>query len=290
MAMFSISQSRRDRIRVDMHVHSVYSERPVHGPLKYLGCMESYTDPETIYQQCLAQGMDLVTITDHNRIDGVLELKTKYPEQVFTGVEATTYFPEDGCKVHLLIYDFTVEQFDQINLYRKNIYQLRDYLVRHDLLHAVAHGNSSVDNTQLKKEHLEKLLVLFNHFEVVNGSYSIKRNRSLFRQLRSLKKDPSILHQLAQKHALQPVGERPWEKGLLGGSDDHGGVFIARTYTIFPRQGGAGWQGAFRGKRSIGRGWQCLGHWWPVTIFFVGLKFISSTLMPGWNYGMLAIV
>ena len=66
------------------------------GSCSRLGTRESYTDPETIYREALKQGMDFVTITDHNTIEGALILKERHPERVFTGVEVTTYFPETG--------------------------------------------------------------------------------------------------------------------------------------------------------------------------------------------------
>lgn len=72
--------------------------------------------------------MDIVTVTDHNRLDGALGLKEKYPDRVLTGVEATSYFPEDKCKVHVLIYGINDNHFRDINLLRKDIYELRDFL------------------------------------------------------------------------------------------------------------------------------------------------------------------
>jgi predicted metal-dependent phosphoesterase TrpH len=111
-------------IRADLHVHSIHSERPSEWILKTLGTRESYTQPEHIYRQAREHGMDLVTITDHNTIDGVLELRTRYGRDILMGVEATTYFPEDGCKIHVLIYGFSEGQFAEINRARASIYDL----------------------------------------------------------------------------------------------------------------------------------------------------------------------
>ena len=112
--------------RVDLHVHSKYSNHPTEWFLKRIGTSESYTEPEFIYSTAKAQGMDFVTITDHNSIEGALRLHEAHPQDTFLGVESTTYFPEDHCKVHLLIYDFTEWQFHEIQGLRKNIYELRD--------------------------------------------------------------------------------------------------------------------------------------------------------------------
>ncbi len=42
--------------------------------LQKLGCAESYTDPRALYAIARERGMDLVTITDHNTLDGSLEI------------------------------------------------------------------------------------------------------------------------------------------------------------------------------------------------------------------------
>ena len=72
------------------------------------------TDPESIYQVAKARGMDLVTITDHDAIDGVLELVERHPGDCFTGVEITTVFPETGCKLNVLVYGFTAAEFAEM--------------------------------------------------------------------------------------------------------------------------------------------------------------------------------
>ena len=79
--------------KADLHCHSKFSEHPSEWFLQRLGARESYTDPLDIYAMAKKAGMDYVTITDHNRIEGALKLKEKYPNDTFTGLEATTYFP-----------------------------------------------------------------------------------------------------------------------------------------------------------------------------------------------------
>ena len=101
-------------IKADLHVHSRFSAHPSEWFLQRLGTRESYTSIETIYRTALERGMSFVTITDHNQIDGSLELQKNYPHNVFTGVESTAYFPEDGCKIHVLVYGLTQVQFNEI--------------------------------------------------------------------------------------------------------------------------------------------------------------------------------
>ncbi|HDS02185.1 MAG TPA: glycosyltransferase [Firmicutes bacterium] len=215
-------------LKCDMHVHSVYSERPGEWILKTLGTKESYTEPLRLYEKAKAEGMDFVTITDHNRIDGVMLLKEHYPDDVFTGVEVTTYFPEDNCKIHLLCYDFTPEQFIRIDKLRSDIYHLKEYLCRENILTSVAHATYSLNN-KLKAWHLERLLLLFNIFETVNGGRGLYGNQTWQEILMNL--TPEHFIRLEKKHKIEPIGRTPWVKGFTGGSDDHAGLFIAKTFT-----------------------------------------------------------
>ncbi|MBN2601603.1 MAG: glycosyltransferase [Candidatus Marinimicrobia bacterium] len=216
-------------IKADLHVHSKYSEHPSEWFLQRLGAAESYTEPEYIYQTAKQKGMDLVTITDHNRIDGALYLKNKYPDDVFLGVEATSYFPEDGCKIHLLIYGFTPEQFEKIQTLRVNIYDLRDFIRENQLPYSVAHATYSV-NGRLSLDHLEKLILLFDVFESINGGRNRINNNVWTEVLGHL--TPVKLVQLMEKWNITPFSDNPWIKGFTGGSDDHAGLFIGDTFTI----------------------------------------------------------
>ncbi len=214
--------------RVDLHVHSKFSKHPSEWILQRLGTAESYTEPDFIYHKLLERGMDFITITDHNQIEGALYLRNLYPEKVIVGVEATSYFPEDGCKVHILIYDITEAQFKEINVLRNNIYELRDYIKKNKLAYSVAHATFSVDG-KIKVEHLEKLILLFDVFEGINGARSKKHNELWTSILKSLTKND--IDKLYEKHKIEPMSDDPWIKGFTGGSDDHAGLFLGRTYT-----------------------------------------------------------
>ncbi|POR02300.1 hypothetical protein AU468_06850 [Alkalispirochaeta sphaeroplastigenens] len=214
--------------KADLHVHSRYSDHPTEWFLQRLGASESYTEPEAIYRRALAEGMDFVTITDHNDIRGAQELQDRYPNRVIPGVESTTYFPEDGCKAHLLIYGLDSSQFRKIQSLRKSIYALRDYLLEQDLVHSLAHATHAVNDT-LSPDHLEKFLLLFNHFEGINGARNRSFNQGWIHFLGTLEEER--LEQLSKKHGIDPAGTDPWIKGITGGSDDHAGLLIGRTWT-----------------------------------------------------------
>jgi glycosyltransferase involved in cell wall biosynthesis len=214
--------------KVDMHVHSRYSEHPSEWFLQRIGAAESYTDPEFIYKEAKDKGMAFVTITDHNTIGGSFLLNAKYPADTFTGVEVTTYFPEDGCKIHILLYGITEDEFARVQKLRSNIYALREYVKENRIAYSVAHASYSV-NGKLTISHLEKLILLFDVFESINGARDNASNSAWTAILRNL--NPAYVGSLCSKYKIDPISSDPWIKGFTGGSDDHAGIFIGRTFT-----------------------------------------------------------
>ena len=79
-------------------------------------------------------GMDYVTITDHNNINGALE--TAHLPDVFISMETSTYLPENGCKLHLITLDITEADHREIMRLRKNVYELAEYIRQRDIAHS----------------------------------------------------------------------------------------------------------------------------------------------------------
>ncbi|MFO8048258.1 MAG: glycosyltransferase [Desulfosudaceae bacterium] len=218
-------------MKADLHVHSKYSTRPAYWILQKLGCSESYVEPATLYRIARQKGMRFVTITDHNTIAGSLEIA--HLPDAFISEEVTTYFPESGCKVHVLVLDITESQHADISRARGSIYDLVDYLNQQAITHVVAHPLFAV-NDRLTPGLFEQILLLFKNFEV-NGTRDEYQNKILLDVLRYL--TPEHVERLACKHDLTPAGSAPWEKNLTGGSDDHSGFHIARTHTLVEQAG-----------------------------------------------------
>ena len=89
--------------RMDTHCHSWASDGPAVAALSFLDVPECYSPPEKVYEQARARGMDLVTITDHDTIRGAMELLERGFEGFIVGQEVTVAFPEDRCKLHVLV-------------------------------------------------------------------------------------------------------------------------------------------------------------------------------------------
>ena len=79
--------------RCDLHVHSIHSSDTGNFALRHARLGESYTPPERVYETCLRRGMTLMTISDHNTLEGALRIADR--PNTFLSEEVTTRFPED---------------------------------------------------------------------------------------------------------------------------------------------------------------------------------------------------
>ena len=212
-------------MKIDLHVHSRFSKRPSQWVLQKISCPESFTNPMLVYNTAKAKGMSLVTISDHNTIEGALEIA--HLPDTYISEEITSYFPEDGCKVHILAQNITEAQHDEIQKTRENIFDLVAYLNGENIVNIIAHPLYGV-NDRLTINHFEQMLLLFKNFEL-NGARNDKQNQTLAQVLKTL--TPMDIERLSNRYNYQPLFDTPWQKNLTGGSDDHSGLNIARTFT-----------------------------------------------------------
>ncbi len=234
-------------MKIDMHVHSKYSTRSSIWLLNKIGCAESFTEPLDLYNLAKERGMDAVTITDHNSIEGCLEI-ANLPD-TFISCEVTAYFPEDQCKLHVLVYAISEAQYREIDRLRENVYDLVAFCRRENICHVLAHPFYAV-NDCLTTDHFERCLLLFKHLEL-NGDEDPNTSQMLRAIVQNL--TAKDIRNLAEKHDLFPDhDDRPWVKYLTCGSDDHSSLNVARHYTeVKDAATLAGfWQG-FREGRTI---------------------------------------
>jgi glycosyltransferase involved in cell wall biosynthesis len=215
--------------KCDLHIHSRFSDRSEEWLFRRFDFPDSYSDPQELHRQLLEQGMDFVTLTDHDTIEGCLHISDL--PNTFISEQVTTYFPQDPCKIHILVWGISETQHAEIVAVRDNIFDLQRYLQAAQITHAVAHPLYSI-NGKLDASHLERLILLFKHFEGVNGLRDALLSdlaQELFGNL-----TPDKIDIFSNKHNLTPTHPEPWRKIFTGGSDDHGGKFIASAYTETP--------------------------------------------------------
>lgn len=197
--------------KIDFHCHSSYSiER-----LKFLPGMtwNPLSTPEQVYDLAKQRGMNFVTITDHDTIDGckaLVDARGPLPDFIF-GEEVSVRFPEDGTLIHVNVYDIDEAQHREIQRLRDNLYDLVAYLRQIDKLYVLNHMTWTEQQRVLTSWQIEAMLENFDVFEGLNGARSYMHNAFVW----------------------QATEGR--NKVLVGGSDSH----THRVGTTWTRSAGA---------------------------------------------------
>ncbi|CAN5415896.1 glycosyltransferase [soil metagenome] len=193
--------------KADMHCHSTASELAKLGIQRSVGLPECATPPEEVYELAKARGMAFVTITDHDTIDGVLEIADR--PDVFVSEELTTWFAGEEQAVHVLCYGITVSDHQFLQENARDLETCAAYLHEREITCALAHPFFAVA-APLTARHRRRLAQLFPIWEVRNGSRARELNM------------PASVY--IETHGGTGIG----------GSDDHAGVDIGRTFTETP--------------------------------------------------------
>src|SRR5436190_22988855 len=144
--------------RCDLHLHSKFSDRSEDWLFRRFDFPDSYSDPQELYARAKSAGMDFVTITDHDTIEGCLAIH-QFSDS-FVSEQVTTYFPQDPCKISLLVWGISEAQHTEISRLRAHIFELQKFLQGEGIAHAVAHPLYCI-NGKLSTSHLERLILLF---------------------------------------------------------------------------------------------------------------------------------
>ncbi len=197
--------------RVDMHCHSTASQESRLGVQRAVGLPECATPPEEVYALAKRRGMDFVTITDHDTIAGVLEISDR--PDVFVSEELTAGFRGEGQAVHVLCYGITPEDHEWLQAHNGDVEVCAAYLHERDVACALAHPYYTVA-APLTARHRRRLAELFPIWEIRNGARAPELN------------SPAATYVVTR----DAIG--------IGGSDDHAGVDIGRTFTEAPSAAG----------------------------------------------------
>ncbi len=193
--------------RVDMHCHSSASQESKLGVQRAVGLPECATPPREVYELAKRRGMDFVTITDHDTIAGVLEIADR--PDVFISEELTAHFRGEPQAVHILCYGITREDHEWLQGNSGDVELCAAYMYEQEIVCALAHPYYTVA-APLSARHRRRLAELFGIWETRNGARARELNR------------PAATYVATR----EGIG--------IGGSDDHAGVDIGRTYTETP--------------------------------------------------------
>src|SRR3712207_676091 len=198
----------RSASRADLHCHSTASAVSKLGVQRALGLPECATPPDEVYDLAKRRGMDFVTITDHDTIDGALEIARDH-DDAFVSEELTAWFAGEPQAVHVLCYGITPDDHDWLQSHNRDVEACAEYLHEREIACALAHPFYAVE-APLTARHRRRLAQLFPIWEVRNGARAKELNA------------PAAVY--VETHGGAGIA----------GSDCHAGVEIGRTFTQAP--------------------------------------------------------
>jgi predicted metal-dependent phosphoesterase TrpH len=197
-------------LRADLHVHSCHSG--LTGNLAFLRGLDCYTEPIAVYRQARARGMDLVTITDHDSIDGCLELLARMPDarDILIGEEVSCWWPGTTLAVHVAAYGLDERDHRETQRLRGNVHDVLAYF-RGRGVFAVVNHPFHFYRGQVPLEHYLGVLAAADGVEVRNGAMLPAQNGLVAGIVRTLRARGARLAMVAgsDAHTLRRVG-RTW--------------------------------------------------------------------------------
>jgi predicted metal-dependent phosphoesterase TrpH len=135
-------------------------------------CRESFNDPLEVYDTLKREGMDLVTVTDHNSIGAASDLLS-YPD-FFVSEELTCTLPS-GASLHVGVYDINERDHIELQRRREDFPSLISYLFERDIFFAVNHPFAGITGSRRRCD-FENFADFFPAIEVRNGHIGIESN------------------------------------------------------------------------------------------------------------------
>ncbi len=226
-----------DCLKVDLHCHDLNSDVPDELWGRILALPETWLKTKHLVRRLEEQQCDVITVTNHNNARSCWNLMEQ-GVNVLTGAEFTCHFPEYDLFVHVLTYGFSPKQEIVLNKKRSDIYQFLRYAAANNIPVILPHPMYFYTRNEfIDLELFEKLAVLFERFEVINGQRDRWQSILALKWVNGL--TPQKIRAYADKHGLNPAdfGVDPDKaKVLTGGSDDHMGIFAGQcgSYLYVP--------------------------------------------------------
>jgi predicted metal-dependent phosphoesterase TrpH len=224
-------------------------------------CRESYNHPRALYETLKRRGMNLVTVTDHDSIDAVEELRRH--DDFFLSEEVSCTMPS-GTEMHAGVYGISEHDHVELQRRRTDVESLLAYAVERRLFVTVNHIYSSLTGSRTEDD-FAIFARDFHGVETINGQILACANK------------------LAKEFAVR------FNKPMIGGSDAHTLQCVARTYTEVPGAGSIeDFLAGLRRGQSIPRGES--GDYFKLTsaVCGIGVSLIRDTPWMGLCAGLFA--
>jgi predicted metal-dependent phosphoesterase TrpH len=192
-------------MRCDLHVHTRHSGM-CSIPFLSRVCRESYNEAGAVYEKLKRIGMDLVTVTDHDSIDALEELRSR--PDFFVSEEVTCTLPS-GTEMHVGVYNINERDHVELQRRRDDFESFSAYVAEQRLFCSANHVFSSLTGRR-RVEDFELFEQAFDAIETRNGHMLARTNEHAAR-----------LAELARR-------------AEVGGSDAHAMASVGCTYTVVP--------------------------------------------------------
>jgi glycosyltransferase involved in cell wall biosynthesis len=151
---------------------------------------------------------------------------------ILTAAEFSCFVPDFEIGIHVLAYGFSPEQEARLEKLRKNLYNFLEYACAQNIPTVWAHPlyHYSV-KTQPPLDFFNKMLLVFERFEVVNGQRDTWQNLLVKEWLNQ--STPEHIDRYAKQFGIAPNNfcADPYRKAVSGGSDCHIGIFAGTAGT-----------------------------------------------------------
>lgn len=219
-------------LKIDLHCHDKNSDKPSERLGRILGMPETWLETDVLLKCLESHKTSALTVTNHNNARTCWALLDKGYD-VLPAAEFTCILPGSEFSIHVLTYGFSPSQEVKLNSLRNDLYRFLTYCRERDILTIWAHPLYFYPNKFSTRaiEDLEHIATLFSHFEVINGQRNSWQNLITLNWLNSFteekmdriqKKYPVNINNLCSNNSV-PI--------LVGGSDDHMGLFAGSTGT-----------------------------------------------------------
>ncbi len=222
---------QKDLLTIDLHCHDHNSDVPDELLGRILNLPETWLPTDNLLKTLEKHGCDTFTVTNHNNARSCFELLDK-GKDVLVGAEFSCMVPDFETGIHVLTYGFTPHQEERLKKLRKNIYAFQEYAIENNIptiwAHPLYHYKS---NGTPPLEFFDKMALIFERFEVLNGQRDAWQNLLVKRWVDTLTEEK--INEISKQTGIDPMQycRDPYRKFLSGGSDSHMGIFSGLTGT-----------------------------------------------------------
>lgn len=243
-------------LRVDLHVHSCHSGLNRTPALSMFKSRDCYSRPEEVYRTARARGMNLVTITDHDSIEGCVELLDRHPgaEDILVGEEIECQLAGTDLRLHVGAFGMTERLHREVQGLRRDVIEMAGFLRASGVALVLHHPFHFFRGQVPLRRYLGDLLPLVHAVEVRNATMSEGHN---------------VLSGLVAGAAT---------RGTTGGSDAHVLRHVAISYTEAPGRTAADFVESLKAGRTRGGGAHGTRALLAVEIYGVVFNYWASLL------------